>query len=144
MTHLIVTLRRNARLPVTLGMVAVLFLASCSKESAETTPTVAPTAAPAAVAPNNSASAPSGASPAPAAAPDARLAESQAAINSRDYEKAAATLVALRQAQLNAQQAEALAAQMRQFQSGLAAAVASGDARAKAAADKLRQSATVR
>lgn len=79
-----------------------------------------------------------------AVVPDARLAESQTAINTRNYEKAAEALVALQHAKLNEQQAAAAAAQMRQLQGNLAAAVASGDPRAKAAADLLRQSATVR
>jgi hypothetical protein len=85
-------------------------------------------------------------SPAPAAAaPTVHLQESKTALGAGDYEKAAAALIsAQQQANLSAQQAEAVAAQMRQLQSSLASAVASGDPKAKAAAEKLRQSATVR
>jgi hypothetical protein len=72
-------------------------------------------------------------------APDARLAESQAAMKARDYEKAAAALVAMQRARLNEQQAAAAAAQMRQLQRSLADAVASGDPSAIAAANRLRQ-----
>jgi hypothetical protein len=84
-------------------------------------------------------------SSAAAAAPNVYLQQSQTALGAGDYEKAAAALIsAQQQADLSAQQAEAVAAQMRQLQSSLASGVASGDPKAKAAADKLRQSATVR
>ena len=113
----------------------------CSKKTAET----APEATPAAVASPTPQSTPlANSAPPPAASPNAQLAESQAAISAGDYERAADTLLAARQAQLDAQQAEAVAAQMRQLQSSLASAIAGGDARAKAAAAKLRAAATVR
>lgn len=72
---------------------------------------------------------------------DPRLQESQAAIKAREYDRAAEALIALRRARLTDQQAAIAAAQMQQLQSDLASAVASGDPRAKAAADRLRQSA---
>lgn len=76
---------------------------------------------------------------------DARLQEAQAAQQARDYEKAAQALVALQQQQrLSEAQAAAYANQMRQFQRDLAGAVASGDPRAKAAADRLRQASMAR
>lgn len=76
---------------------------------------------------------------------DARLKEAQAAQQSRDYEKAAQALVALQQQkQLSEAQASAYANQMRQFQRDLAGAVASGDPRAKAAADQLRRASIAR
>lgn len=120
-------------------MFALLCVTGCGKkddsvvETTTTPPAATPSAQPAPAT-----------TPTTTAAPDTRLAESQAAINARDYERAAEALIAVQQSRLNEQQAEALANQMRQLQSSLAGAVASGDARAKAAADRLRQSATVR
>ena len=75
--------------------------------------------------------------------PDTGLAESQAALKARDYDKAAATLVAMQATRLNEHQAAAAAAQMRQLQSSLASAVASGDPRAIAAANRLREASKV-
>ena len=79
-----------------------------------------------------------------AVAPDARLAESQAALKAQDYDRAAATLVAMRTTRMNEQQAAAAAQQMQQLQSSLASAVASGDPRAIAAANRLREASRVR
>jgi hypothetical protein len=76
--------------------------------------------------------------------PDARLVESRAALKARDYDQAAAALVAMQAARLNEQQAAAAAEQMRQFQSSLASGVASGDPRAIAAANRLRKASSVR
>lgn len=70
------------------------------------------------------------------------MADADAAIRQREYEKAARTLMAIQQAQLNAQQAAAARQQMISFQRTLANAVASGDPNAKAAADLLRASHT--
>jgi hypothetical protein len=121
---------------VSFSAVLIALLSGCGKKEAatpapapETTAVVQqeqpqPTAAP--VAP-------------PPAAPDARLAESQAAIKARDYEKAAAALIDMQRARLNEQQAAAAAAQMRQLHKSLADAVASGDPRAIEAANRLRQ-----
>jgi hypothetical protein len=92
--------------------------------------------------------------PPPVAAPtaaqnawaDARLKEAQAAQQARDYGKAVEQLIAVQQAQQRLSEAQAAAAanQMRQFQRDLAGAVASGDPRAKAAADRLRASSIAR
>lgn len=120
------------------SLIFTLAICGCSKKEE---PAPAPAPAPAA-----NVTAPAVATTAPQAAmvPDARLAESQAAIKAHDYDKAAQALVALRHAQMTDQQAAAAAAQMRQLQGSLAAALASGDPRAKAAADRLRQSALSR
>jgi len=59
-----------------------------------------------------------------------------------DYDKAAQCLIAIQQQQrfLSEQQAAAYWSQMSAFQSGLAARVAAGDPKAKAAAERLRAS----
>ena len=79
-----------------------------------------------------------------AATPEVWLAQSQAALKAREYDQATVTLLTLQRARLNAQQAAAAAAQMRQLQGSLAQAIADGDPRAKAAADRLRQAAMER
>lgn len=81
---------------------------------------------------------------APSSAADARLSESEAAVKARQYDQAVEALAALQQQRLTEQQAAVVAAQMRQLQSDLAAGVANGDPRAKAAADRLRRSAKAR
>lgn len=130
------------RTALTTGLVTVLLTTGCGKSSTEEAETAAPAPEAATEAQPNQPTA----APAPtAAAPNVYLQESKTALSAGDYEKAAAALIsAQQQANLSAQQAEAVAAQMRQLQSSLAGAVAGGDARAKAAADKLRASATVR
>jgi hypothetical protein len=123
------------------SVVLAALLAGCGeKESALSAPPVeAPV--PVQAQPAGNAAAPS----VPASvAPDQRLQETQAALKAGEYDKAAATLVALQRTQLNEQQAAAAAAQMKQLQSSLASALASGDPRAKAAADRLRQAAMAR
>jgi hypothetical protein len=72
----------------------------------------------------------------------AALAAAEAALKAREYEQAAKNLLAI-QAQKNLSEQQALAArdQMVQLQRGLAGAVASGDPKAKAAAELLRASA---
>jgi hypothetical protein len=64
----------------------------------------------------------------------------QAAIKSKDYDKAAAMLINLQRAPMTEEQSMQVLNQMRQFQQNLAGAVASGDPNAKAAAARLRQS----
>ena len=64
----------------------------------------------------------------------------QAAIKAKDYDKAAAMLITLQRAPMNGEQSMAVLNQMRQFQKDVAMGVASGDANAKAAAARLRQS----
>jgi hypothetical protein len=69
------------------------------------------------------------------------LAAADAALKTRDYDRAAASILAVqRQKQLTEQQAQAAHNQMVRLQSDLAAAVASGDPKAKAAAELLRRS----
>jgi hypothetical protein len=116
---------------------ALLLLAGCGKKEA-----AAPSPGPdqTAVQPAQPEAA---ATPAPAAAPDSRLTESQTALAARDYDRAAEALIALQRTQLNEQQAAAAAAQMRQLQSSLAGAVAGGDPKAIAAAQRLRQASMV-
>ena len=123
---------------------ATLVIAGCGKEEAEIQPTQ-PAEQPTAEAP---------ASQPPAAAPvaaqdqwaETRLKEAQAAQQARDYERAVEQLIAVQQAQQRLSEAQAAAAanQMRQFQRDLAGAVASGDPKAKAAADRLRASSMAR
>ena len=122
------------------GVVTFLLLAGCGKKSDDSSTVTTPTA----VQPDQPTAASVAPTPRQSAAPDVRLAESQAAINSGDYEKAATALITAQQTRLSQQQAEALAKQMQQLQGNLAAGVANGDPRAIAAANKLRQSATVR
>lgn len=124
-------------LPWVVAIVSLTFVTGCKKEAADPA-----TSNPTPAAPMEATSATPVATPVPAAAPavDSRFAESQAAINAGDYEKAATALIAVQQVPLTEQQAELAAKQMRQLQSALASAVAGGDPRAKAAADKLRRS----
>jgi hypothetical protein len=73
---------------------------------------------------------------------NASLAAAQAALQARDYERAAVALLAVQQIQqpLTAAQGEALRNQMVQLQQSVANGLASGDPKAKAAADLLRKS----
>lgn len=114
---------------------ALLLVAGCGKKDSET-PVAQPVVKSQSAAPTipNAPTAPT-----PSAIPDTRLAESQAALKANDYEKAANTLLSLQQTQLSEQQAAAMTAQMKQLQSSLVNALASGDPRAKAAAARLRQ-----
>jgi len=66
------------------------------------------------------------------------MADADAALRQKEYEKAVRTMLAIQQAQLNAQQAEAARQQMINLQRNLAAGVASGDPQAVAAANILR------
>jgi hypothetical protein len=70
--------------------------------------------------------------------PKAAMAEADAALRQREYEKAVRTMMAVQQAQLNAQQAAAARQQMIALQRNLANAVASGDPNAAAASQLLR------
>jgi hypothetical protein len=72
--------------------------------------------------------------------PKVAMTEADSAVRQKEYEKAARLMLAIQQAQLNQQQAEAAYQQMVAFQRNLAAAVANGDPNAKAAADVLRAS----
>jgi hypothetical protein len=69
------------------------------------------------------------------------LADSDAALKARQYDQAVANLLLLQQQRgLNEQQAQAVKDQQVKIQRSLASAVASGDPKAKAAADMLRAS----
>jgi len=76
--------------------------------------------------------------------PQQWMSEAQSQQQAGDYDKAAQYLLAIQnqQALLNQQQAAAYWKQMSAFQSDLAARVAAGDPRAKAAAERLRAAAT--
>ena len=63
------------------------------------------------------------------------------AIKAKDYEKAASAMVNLQRQPLTQEQAQAVRGQMVQFQRDLAAGIAAGNPKAKAAAELLRQSA---
>jgi hypothetical protein len=69
--------------------------------------------------------------------------EANAALKARDYEKAVeAALAAQQQKFLTDQQSAAIRNQMIQLQQDLTTAIANGDAKAKAAAERLRRSAS--
>jgi hypothetical protein len=70
----------------------------------------------------------------------AAMAEADAALRQREYEKAVRTMLAIQQAKLDAQQAALAHQQMINLQRNLANAVASGDPNAQAAANLLRAS----
>lgn len=130
------------------GVALVLSLSGCSKKESPAAvqappqqadaPQPAPDAVPAAPA------APVSTAPVLSAAEvKANMEAADAAMKARDYEKAAATLMAVRaQQRLSEQQAEMLRSRMVQLQSSMAAAIAGGDPKAAAAADVLRQSAS--
>ena len=116
-----------------------LLLLGCSKKEDATAPAAAaPTSSAAAPAENNA--------QASGAVIDAKpvLAKIDSAYKAREYDEAAEALLALQRQKLSEQQALEARNRMIQFQRDLAGAVASGDPKAKAAADKLRASATVR
>ena len=116
----------------------ITLLAGCGKKEAEVQASAAENATP--VAQQIQQIQPA-ATPSPATL-DARLVESQAALKAREYDRAAAALVALRATRMNEQQAAAAAAQMNQLQRSLADGVARGDPQAIAAANRLRRAST--
>src|SRR5258706_5873480 len=118
-------------------LLLVLIIASCGKKE--------DTAAPAPSTPASSASAPAENNAQSGAVIDAKpvLAKIDTAYKAKQYDEAADALLALQRLQLSEQQALEARNRMIQFQRDLAGAVASGDPKAKAAADKLRASATV-
>lgn len=141
--------RRVGRWALT-AIVAAGVIAGCSKKqpqasdsSAAAAPSTNAEAAPAATADAQAApQAPSGPVLDISQMGDAKaaMAEADAALRQKEYEKAVRTMIAVQQAQLNAQQAEAARQQMYSLQRNLANAIASGDPNAKAAADILRSS----
>jgi len=75
-----------------------------------------------------------------------RLRQAEMAAKQKEYEKAVEAMLAIQQQQriLSEQQAQLYYQRMQQLQSDLAAAIAAGDPRAKAAAERLRRAATPR
>jgi hypothetical protein len=135
---------RAVAMPV---LLALGLVAGCSKKTdnpASSASTPPPAEAPAAPVANADAGAPP-----PPSGPvldssqmvgDAKtaMADADAAIRQKEYEKAVRTMLAIQQANLNAQQAELARQQMANLQRNLASAVANGDPNAKAAADLIR------
>ena len=68
------------------------------------------------------------------------FADTDAALKAKEYDKAVQSLFALQQQRLTDQQAQAAHNRMIQIQSSLAGAVLSGDPRARAAAEMIRNS----
>ncbi len=111
-----------------------LWSSGCGKEEKAAEPT--PAAPQTSIAPAQ----PQVGAPAPSqAAAQPQLSQIKAAMDAREYDQAAESLLALQRTQLTAQQAAAAAAQMQKLQQNLAGAVASGDPKAIAAAQRLRQ-----
>jgi hypothetical protein len=131
--------------------IALLFLAAivpaCSKKQ-EVTPAATPETAPAAATtPDANAGDTAATQPPPGPVLDTTqmsgdakqaIADADAALRQKEYEKAVRTMLAIQQAQLNAQQAEAAHQQMVNLQRNLANAIANGDPNAIAAAQILR------
>jgi hypothetical protein len=131
-------------LPIALLLAAVV-VAGCSKK--QEAATTAPVPEPVAAVPAESTPADAAAQPPPGPVLDTSqmtgdakraMADADAALRQREYEKAVRTMLAIQAAQLNAQQAEAANQQMIALQRNLAAAVANGDPNAAAAAAVLR------
>ncbi len=142
--------RLKRYLVVSVGLLAATgMISGCSKKQAQSSGTqpvasdVAATSAPAPETPTADAAAqpPTGpvldASQMEGNAKQA-MAEADAALRQKEYEKAVRTMLAIQQAQLNAQQAAAAHQQMLALQKNLALGVASGDPNAIAAAQLLR------
>lgn len=75
-----------------------------------------------------------------------RLRQAELAAKQRDYEKAVEAMLAIQQQQriLSEQQAQMYYQRMQQLQADLASAIAAGDPRARAAAERLRRASTPR
>ena len=142
-------IRRYPQVIVGLMLTLGSFMAGCGAKEEQPTPsapaqrtdsaTVAPQSAPAAASP---AAAPIPVQIAPAADPKAAMSDIDAAMQAKEYERAIKTMLAVQQAKLTEQQAQAAQSKMIQLQRDLAGAVARGDPQAKAAADLLRRSAS--
>jgi 3-oxoacyl-ACP reductase-like protein len=139
----------NSMKTILFFLLSIAVVTGCKKsQSTENTP--APQTADTATsgAPTPSAPAPANppaaqAAPAPTVDTTKAFADVNSALKARDYKKATDTLLAVqRMPQLTEQQSQALHGQMVQLQGAVAAGVASGDPNAKAAADRLRASAS--
>ena len=127
----------------TLSLLLAATLAGCGKKEPAPPAASAPADSGSAAQPAASAAAPAASAPIPAASADttAALAASDAALKAREYDRAAVAILAVqRQKQLTEQQAQAAHNQMVRLQGDLANAIASGDPKAKAAAEILRRS----
>jgi hypothetical protein len=119
-----------------------LLIAGCSKKEAA----VAPPPAPVAAAPAADNSADNSQPPVASPAVQYTAADMQSAMKTKDYDKAAAVMISLQRpaVPLTPAQSAVVQDQMRAFQRELAGALASGDPKAKAAAERLRQAAMSR
>jgi len=130
-----------------LCLIVGLFAQGCGKKQPVATndapaPTPASPADAAATDPASPAPAPVAQTAAPVIDPKATVADAEAALKARDYERAAATLLTIQaRQQLSEQQAQAVHQRMAELQTSLASAVGSGDPKAIAAANLLRQAA---
>ena len=130
------------------ALALVVFFAGCSKRQAPAPAATQPETAPVAAAPATETPPADAAPQAPSGPvfdtsqftgdPKQAMADADAAFRQREYEKAVRTMLAVQQAQLNAQQAAAARQQMIALQRNLANAVASGDPNAAQAAQILR------
>ena len=146
-------MRTNAFIPrfsaLLIALPLALILVSCKKkEEAVVVPPPSPEAAPVAQAVPEQTPSPAPADSTPIVTPPAdtgqALTAAERARKTKDYEAAATTLLQIQQRQLTEAQAAAAHAAMVQLQQDLVNAVASGDAKAKKAADALRAAHTVR
>jgi PBP1b-binding outer membrane lipoprotein LpoB len=120
--------------------IAILALAGCSKKSEPSTQADATTA----TAATNANPTDQGQAAAPVQAAPSRPLDFkpiQAAVQAKQYDKAAEDLIALQRAPLTPEQSAALQNQMRAFQRSLISAVSSGDPNAQAAIQRLREAA---
>lgn len=134
-------------------LIMLILGVGCGKKDSAANASQSPvqTEAPAAATPATAAG-PTRPSPAELAAQQAmaeQARQAEAAARAREYEQAVDALLAMqreqaRRATLSEQQAAQYWRQMQRLQADIAAAAASGDPRAKAAADRLRRSATYR
>lgn len=131
---------------ITCAVCSIALLAGCSKKESEASAPANPAASAPAV--DQAAQASAAKTPATAVLPDTSqvaLADAQAAMRARNYDKAAQLMLSLQapsKQPLTSEQAAAVANQMRQFQRDLGGAVASGDPAAIAAAQRLRAAST--
>lgn len=121
-------------------VLVITLVAGCGKKAEES---AAPPPVAAEAPPTTSAdsSQPAGQPSKDSAAIQADFAKAQEALKAKDYDKAAEVLVTLQQshAAMTPEQLGVAQAQMLQLQADMSRALANGDARAKAAADRLRQ-----
>ena len=125
---------RNARKTI-LALAVIAVAAGCQKKQDQAASSPPPAETPATTAPTPS---PGVAQPVVVQNVDQSLADVNAALKTKAYEKAVQTLLAVQQQKLSDEQAKQAARQMRGLQASLAAALAAGDPGAKAAADQLR------